>query len=175
MDAGASGTDSFELGPAQLCAGAGSGAGCVSAIGAAGLEAVRFFAGAFLALAFLAPAFLVLAFLALAFLADFGADFVAALAFLADFFAAFFADFLAAFLADFLTALFVDFLADFFDAFLLEVFFADFLAIRSCFFFLSFLSLFPLAIVIPPVAADQFVRSLFTGHYKSSASRRADR
>jgi len=174
MDAGASGTDSFELGPAQLCAGAGSGAGCVSAIGAAGLEAVRFFAGAFLALAFLAPAFLVLAFLA-----DFGADLVAALAFLADFFAAFFADFLAAFLADFLTALFADFLADFladfFDAFLLEVFFADFLAIRSCFFFLSFLSLFPLAIVIPPVAADQFVRSLFTGHYKSSASRRADR
>jgi hypothetical protein len=75
------------------------------------------------------------------FLADFfGA---AAFAFLADFFA----DFLA-FFADFLTDLFEDFFADFF------------FAVRSFLFFLAlaflpFLFFLPLAIVIPPVAADQ--------------------
>src|ERR1700761_1881511 len=168
MEVGASGPDSLELGPAQLCAGAGSGAGCVSTIGAAGLRADRFFAGAFLALAFLA---------------DLVAAFGAVLAFFADFFAAFLADFFAAFFADFLAALpaLADFLADFFADFLaafLEVFLADdFFAIKSffCLSFLDFLFFFPLAIRDPPVAADQSVRSLFTGHYKTSASRGADR
>jgi hypothetical protein len=97
-------------------------------LGAAGLatRTAFFFAGLFLALAFLADFF--------------GA---AAFAFFADFFADLFADFLA-FFADF----FEDFFADFF------------FAVRSFLFFLAlaflpFLFFLPLAIVIPPVAADQ--------------------
>jgi hypothetical protein len=128
------------VGVAQLVSGSGAGFGAAAglgALGAADLGAADLGAADLATAAaffFFAGAVLALTFFALAFLADF---FGAAFAFLADFFA----DFLA-FFADF----FEDFFADFF------------FAVRSFLFFLAFLPFLfflPLAIVIPPVAADQ--------------------